>query len=89
MTRIQALRARWDALAPRERQLVGWAVVLVVLALLWWVALAPALRTLALARGEHARLDAQLQQISTLAARLTRTRKLPTRPDLCSRPSAP
>ncbi len=68
MTRIQALRARWDALAPRERQLVGWAVVLVVLALLWWVALAPALRTLALARGEHARLDAQLQQISTLAA---------------------
>jgi len=68
MTRIETLQARWAALAPRERQLVGGAAVLVVLALLWWVALAPALRTLSIARSEHARLDAQLQQMSTLAA---------------------
>lgn len=68
MTRAQMLQARWDALEPRERRLAGWAITLVMLALLWWVALAPALRTLALARGEHARLDAQLQQMSTLAA---------------------
>lgn len=63
------LRARWAALAPRERRLVGWAATLVLLALLWWLALAPALRTLTVARTEHARLDAQLQQMSTLAAR--------------------
>ena len=67
-TRTQALQARWEALDPRERRLAGWAIALVALALLWWVALAPALRTLSVARGEHARLDAQLQQMSTLAA---------------------
>ncbi|RYY92939.1 MAG: hypothetical protein EOO24_27875 [Comamonadaceae bacterium] len=68
MTRTETLQARWAELAPRERQMVVVAVTLVVLALLWWVALAPALRTLAAARDEHARLDAQLQQMSTLQA---------------------
>ncbi|EER57544.1 conserved hypothetical protein, partial [Acidovorax delafieldii 2AN] len=37
------LHARWKALAPREQQLVLAAGALVALALLWWVALAPAL----------------------------------------------
>ena len=68
MTRTETLQARWAELAPRERRMVAIAVTLVVLALLWWVALAPALRTLAAARDEHARLDAQLQQMSTLQA---------------------
>lgn len=68
MTRGSALGARWDALAPRERRLAGWAIALIVLALAWWLALAPALRTLGLAQAEHARLDAQLRQMSTLAA---------------------
>jgi len=68
MTSAPALQARWAALAPRERRLAGWAAVLVAAALLWWVALAPALRTLGAAPAEHARLDAQLQRMSTLAA---------------------
>jgi len=68
MSRTDTLQARWAELAPRERRMVTIAGTLVLLALLWWVALAPALRTLAAARDEHARLDAQLQQMSTLQA---------------------
>ncbi|MEP6722027.1 MAG: type II secretion system protein GspM [Variovorax sp.] len=66
MSPREMFQARWAELAPRERQMVALAVALVALALLWWVALAPALRTLSAAREEHARLDAQLQQMSTL-----------------------
>lgn len=70
MTRVQQLEARWQAwwpeLAPGEQRLIGAAAALVVLALLWWIALAPALRTLAAAPVEHAQLDAQLQQMQAL-----------------------
>lgn len=67
---IEALQARWQAwwpeLAPREQRMVIVAGALVVLALVWWVALAPALRTLATAPAAHAELDAQLQQMAAL-----------------------
>jgi len=65
----EQLRARWASLDLRERRMVAIAAALVALALLWWIALAPALRTLAAARAEHARLDAQLQQMATLQNR--------------------
>lgn len=71
LSRREALQAHWTALAPREQRMVALAVALVLLALLWWVALAPALRTLATAPAEHARLDAQLQQMRTLQAQAT------------------
>lgn len=61
-------RARWQALAPREQQLVQIAAVLVGAALLWWVALAPALATLRNAPAKHAALDAQLQSLQALQA---------------------
>jgi len=63
------LRARWATLERRERRMVAIAAALVVLALLWWIALAPALRTLAAAPAEHAQLDAQLQQMALLQNR--------------------
>ena len=67
---IEALQARWQAwwpeLAPREQRMVLIAGALVALALVWWVALAPALRTLATAPAAHAELDAQLQQMAAL-----------------------
>ncbi|VTU23726.1 General secretion pathway, M protein [Variovorax sp. PBS-H4] len=70
MNWLDSLEARWQAwwpeLEPREQRLIGAAAALVLLALLWWVALAPALRILAAAPAEHARLDAQLQQMTTL-----------------------
>jgi general secretion pathway protein M len=69
---LQPLEARWRAwwpeLEPREQRLVMGAGVLLTLAALWWIALAPALRTLSAASAEHARLDAQLQQMTSLQA---------------------
>ncbi|CAN7235850.1 type II secretion system protein GspM [Acidovorax sp. LjRoot194] len=61
-----ALRARWNALAAREQNLVLAASGLVAFALLWWVAVAPALATLRAAPARHAELDAQLQHMQSL-----------------------
>lgn len=55
-------------LAPRERQALGLAAFVVAMALLWWLALAPALATLRQAPAQHAKLDAELQHLQTLAA---------------------
>lgn len=63
-----ALQARWHALAPREQNLVLAAAALVGLALLWWVAVAPALATLRAAPARHTALDAQLQRMHSLQA---------------------
>lgn len=65
---LQPLRARWALLAPREQALVAGALTLVLLALLWWVALAPALATLRSAAAQHRTLDAQLQHMRRLQA---------------------
>jgi general secretion pathway protein M len=66
--KLQDLRRHWTALAPRERMLVGAALALVGLALLWWVALGPALATLRTAEAQHRSLDAQLQHMKRLQA---------------------
>jgi general secretion pathway protein M len=74
MNRLQALKLperwkeRWDVLAPRERAMATAAAAFIALALLWWIALAPAMRTISAAREEHAKLDAQLLQMTTLQA---------------------
>lgn len=65
MNRAQ-LQARWAGLAPRERTLVAAAAGLVALALLWWVALGPALATLRAAEAQHRELDAQLARMQRL-----------------------
>ena len=81
MTWFDSLNERWQAwwpdLPPPEQRLVIIAATVVALALLWWVALAPALRTLASAPAEHAQLDAQLQQMTTLQ---TQARALQSQP---------
>lgn len=68
MNAIKQLQARWAALDARERRLVTIGALLVGLALIWWIVLAPALKTLREAPAEHAKLDAQLQQMTTLQA---------------------
>lgn len=70
MNRINpdALKARWQALAPREQNFVLAAGAVVALALLWWVLLSPALATLRSAPARHAALDAQLQRMQALQA---------------------
>lgn len=62
------LEARWNALAPREKTLVAAATALVLLALIWFIALGPALATLRGADEQHRALDAQLQQMRGLQA---------------------
>ncbi len=71
------LRQRWDALGTRERRLVLGATVVVVIALLWWIALGPALATLRLARNQHLKLDAQMQQMQSLKAQANTLTALP------------
>lgn len=62
------LRLVWAGLAVRERFMAGGAAVLVLLALLWWVAISPALDTLRTADTRHRVLDAELQTMRRLAA---------------------
>jgi general secretion pathway protein M len=65
---LQRGQASWSALATRERLLVGSALAVVLLALLWWVGIQPALATLRSAEAQHRSLDAQLQTMRGLAA---------------------
>jgi len=64
--KMQDLPARWNTLAPREQRLVAAATALVAVALLWWVALGPALATLRGAQAQHEALDTQLLQMRRL-----------------------
>ncbi|ODS66282.1 MAG: general secretion pathway protein GspM [Acidovorax sp. SCN 65-108] len=72
-----ALRARWQALAPREQTLVLAAGGLVAFALLWWLAMAPALSTLRTAPARHAELDSQLQRMQGLRAEAQQLQSAP------------
>jgi general secretion pathway protein M len=65
---LAPLRARWTALAPREQNMTLLAGGVVALALLWWVALAPALHSLRTAPERHAQADRQLRQMQLLQA---------------------
>lgn len=61
-----ALRARWAALVPREKIMVAAATTLVAVALVWAIAVAPALNVLRSSRQQQLQLDAQLQQMLVL-----------------------
>lgn len=68
MTALQTLQARWALLQARERRLLLLGTAVVALALLWWVALAPALGTLRSAPQQHQHLDRQLEHMRQLQA---------------------
>ena len=68
MNRAAVLRTRWQALAPREKMLVGGAAALVTVVLVWLLAIGPALATLRTAEAQHRTLDAQLQRMRSLQA---------------------
>lgn len=65
---LSAWRTRWDALSGRERSLLGLSVITVALALVWTLALAPALHTLRTAPARHTQLDVQLEHMRSLQA---------------------
>lgn len=62
------IRARWQALAPRERILAGAGAGLVGFALLWSLLIAPPLAVLRTSAAQHATLDQQLQRMRGLQA---------------------
>lgn len=69
--RRQQLSLRWQALAPRERAMIGWAAAALGALLLWLVAVQPALRSLREVPAQIDAVDAQLQAMRALAAETT------------------
>lgn len=61
-----ALTTAWTQAAPREKLLVAIAAALVLLALAWWIAVAPALEVLRASDAQHRELDAQLARMRAL-----------------------
>ena len=74
---LAPLQARWAALAPRERSLVGWAAAAVGLLLVWQLAVQPALNTMRTVPAQRATLDAQLAEMQLLAQEARELRALP------------
>jgi len=74
---LAPVAAWWRGLAARERQLLGWMAVLLVAAVLWWLAVAPAWRTIARAPVELDLIDSQLQAMQRLAAEAKQLRATP------------
>ena len=68
MIDLSPVKTRWNALAQREKTLVAAAAAMVGLALLWWIAVGPALSTLRSAEEQHRDLDNQLQRMLGLRA---------------------
>lgn len=80
---LSTVRTTWQGLSARERLAVSVAVWLVLLALLWSVVLAPALKVLRTAPEQHRALDQQLarQQNWRQEAERLRTSSSMTRAD--------
>jgi general secretion pathway protein M len=56
----------WGGLAPREKLLASGAATVIVLALVWWLAIGPALAVLRTSEAQHRSLDAQLARMQAL-----------------------
>ena len=68
MNLLQQWRSRWRGMPAREQRLALMGLAVFSLALLWWLALAPALALLRAAPAQHRMLDGQLQQMLQLQA---------------------
>ena len=68
MSALAPLQARWQTVSAREQRLVKWAVAVIGLALVWWVALAPALKMLKTADQQRGALESEWLQMQTLQA---------------------
>ncbi len=72
------VQARWQQASAREQRWLSAALALVSLALVWWLAVAPALQVLKSADAQHQALDTQLQQMQRLQAQARALQALPT-----------
>jgi general secretion pathway protein M len=75
--RFAALRARWAALAVRDRRLLSLAAGVIALYLLFAVAVQPAWRTLRSAPAQLEALEIQLQAMQRLATEASELRATP------------
>jgi general secretion pathway protein M len=65
---MNAFKLWWTSIAAREQRWISIAAWLVGLAVVWWLGLAPAIKTLRAAPEQHAAADAQLQAMRAQAA---------------------
>ena len=61
-----AWSAAWAGLAPREKILAGAAAAVVLVALVWWIAIGPALAVLRNSDEQHRALDSQVAHMRAL-----------------------
>ena len=73
-----ALKSHWQASSRREQRLVLTAIAVVGVALLWWVALAPALAVLKTADALRQSQDVELQHMHRLQQQARTLMALPT-----------
>ena len=76
-TALAPLQQRWNALAQREQNLVLMAGSIVLLALIWWIAIAPALHSLRTAPARQAAAESQLQTMLQMQAQAELLRQQP------------
>ena len=81
----QQLKARWVALAAREQRGLLLAGVVLGAALVWFVTLAPALRSLKTVAAQSAALGADIERMQALQAR---AKALQAKPALAPKESA-
>lgn len=65
-TALTALQQRWTASSPAEQLLLRSAGVLISLAVVWWMLVAPPLRTFTQIQAEQSKLDSQWQKMQGL-----------------------
>ncbi len=70
----QQLARRWAGLAPRERYALGAALAIIGIFLVWSLLIQPAWRTVREAPATLDRLDAQLQELQSLATEVRELR---------------
>lgn len=78
MNAIAQWKRLWAGMVPREQRMVLFAMAVVVLALLWWVALAPALGVVRTADARHRVLDGELQRMRALQSQAQTLQSLPS-----------
>lgn len=79
-SRLEPLRAWWATLARREQVLTALAALVVAMAVVWLVALRPALTTLRQTPAQLDALDVQLQSMQRMAAEARELRASPSIP---------
>lgn len=68
---------RWVTASPRERLLIRGTGILVGMALVWWLLLAPPLRTLTQGQAEQSKLEVQWQKMQNLQTQAVALQTIP------------